>query len=189
MRGSVVCLIAPSTFLTSLGLIEAAMIRTKAALGSTAGATTSANSSTEGSPKVSNCTARMTGSFQMTVRPGRRMGAHTCAEKPLRIPPKPRAIHFCSLEAYLDGYIKADGICEEDGSPLFRSAIGRTGMLTRIAMHRVDAWHMIQRRAASAGLIVHVGKHSFRATGITACLNAEARWKMRRPWTHTKVRA
>jgi hypothetical protein len=33
---------------------------------------------------------------------------------------------------------------------------------------------MVQRRAAAAGLIVQVGNHLFRATGITAYLNAEA---------------
>ena len=31
---------------------------------------------------------------------------------------------------------------------------------------------MVQRSAAAAGLIVRVGNHSFRATGITAYLNA-----------------
>ena len=30
---------------------------------------------------------------------------------------------------------------------------------------------MVQRRARAAGLIVHVGNHSFRATGIAAYLN------------------
>ena len=39
-------------------------------------------------------------------------------------------------------------------------------------VHRVDVWRMVQRRAPAAGLIVHVGNHSFRATGITAYLNA-----------------
>jgi integrase/recombinase XerD len=39
-------------------------------------------------------------------------------------------------------------------------------------MNRVDVWRMVQRRAAAAELIVHVGNHSFRATGITAYLNA-----------------
>jgi hypothetical protein len=45
-------------------------------------------------------------------------------------------------------------------------------MLTGNRMHRVDAWRMVQRRSVAAGLIVHVGNHSFRATGITAYLNA-----------------
>ena len=77
-----------------------------------------------------------------------------------------------NLEAYLDAYIEAAGIRDDKKGPLFRSAHGRTGMLTGNRMHRVDAWRMVQRRAAAAGLIVHVGNHSFRATGITAYLNA-----------------
>jgi site-specific recombinase XerD len=77
-----------------------------------------------------------------------------------------------NLEAYLDAYIDAAGIRDDKKSPLFRSAHGRTGVLTGNRMHRVDAWRMVQRRAAGAGLIVHVGNHSFRATGITAYLNA-----------------
>ena len=37
-------------------------------------------------------------------------------------------------------------------------------------MHRVDAYRMIQRRAAEAGIAVQIGCHTFRATGITAYL-------------------
>jgi integrase len=74
------------------------------------------------------------------------------------------------LEAFLDDYIKAAGIGDEGKSPLFRSAARRTGTLTATAMHRIDAWRMIQRRAAQAGLEVHIGCHTFRATGITAYL-------------------
>jgi site-specific recombinase XerD len=75
------------------------------------------------------------------------------------------------LEAYLDAYIKAAGMGDADKSPLFRSALGRTGLLTERPMHRVDAWHMIQRRADAAGLETGIGCHSFRATGITAYLD------------------
>ena len=39
-------------------------------------------------------------------------------------------------------------------------------------MHRVDAWRMVQRRAADLGMRVRVGCHTFRATGITAYLEA-----------------
>ena len=39
-------------------------------------------------------------------------------------------------------------------------------------MHRVDAWRMIQRRAAELGMKVEIGCHTFRATGITAYLEA-----------------
>jgi hypothetical protein len=59
-------------------------------------------------------------------------------------------------------------IREGDKTPLFRSAAGRTGTLTEKSMNRIDAWRMIQRRAADVGTQVKVGCHTFRATGITA---------------------
>jgi integrase len=76
------------------------------------------------------------------------------------------------LEAFLDEYIRAAGIGDEDKSPLFRSALGRIGLLNGEAMHRIDAYRMIQRRAAEIGLKVKIGCHTFRATGITAYLEA-----------------
>ena len=76
------------------------------------------------------------------------------------------------LEAFLDEYTKAAGIDGEAKSPLFRSAVGRTGALTATAMSRVDAWRMIQRRSAEIGTKVKIGCHTFRATGITAYLEA-----------------
>jgi site-specific recombinase XerD len=77
-----------------------------------------------------------------------------------------------NLEAYLDAYIKAAGIADDGMSPLFRSAVGRTGTLTNKAMHRVDAWRMIQRRRADLGMRIKASGHTFRATGITAYLEA-----------------
>jgi integrase/recombinase XerD len=76
------------------------------------------------------------------------------------------------LEHFLDEYIRAAGIGVEGKSPLFRSAIGRTGTLTATALNRVDAWRMVQRRAAELGTKVKIGCHTFRATGITAYLEA-----------------
>jgi site-specific recombinase XerD len=76
-----------------------------------------------------------------------------------------------NLEAYLDAYIKGAGISDDGKSPLFRSAFGRTGLLTERPMHRVDAWNMVQRRAVAAGLGNRISCHSFRATGITAYLD------------------
>lgn len=76
------------------------------------------------------------------------------------------------LEAFLDEYIKAAGLGDEARSPLFRSVAGRTGQLTAAAMNRVDAYRMVQRRAAALGLKVRIGCHTFRATGITAYLEA-----------------
>ena len=74
--------------------------------------------------------------------------------------------------AYLDAYVEAAGIAEDSKSPLFRSAAGRTGTLTKKPMNRIDAWRMIQRRAEGLGFRVKIGCHTFRATGITAYLEA-----------------
>jgi site-specific recombinase XerC len=77
-----------------------------------------------------------------------------------------------TLEAYLNSYIDAAGLRDGGKAPLFRSAAGRTGTLTEKQMDRVDAWRMVQRRAAKLGLRVKIGCHTFRATGITAYLEA-----------------
>jgi site-specific recombinase XerD len=37
-------------------------------------------------------------------------------------------------------------------------------------MSQPDAWRMIRRRAAAAGIMAPIGCHTFRATGITASL-------------------
>ena len=51
-------------------------------------------------------------------------------------------------------------------------AAGRIGTLTEKPMDRIDAWRMIQRRAAGLGMKVRIGCHTFRAIGITAYLEA-----------------
>jgi site-specific recombinase XerD len=76
------------------------------------------------------------------------------------------------LEAFIDEYLAAAGIREDGKTPLFRSAIGKTGVLTDKPMNRVDAYRMIRRRTAEAGLKGKLGCHVFRATGITAYLEA-----------------
>jgi site-specific recombinase XerD len=77
-----------------------------------------------------------------------------------------------TLEAYLDAYLDAAGIRDSAKSPLFRSAVWHSGMLTEKAMHRIDAYRMIQRRASAMGLKVRINCHTFRATGITAYMDA-----------------
>src|SRR6266849_4713184 len=47
-----------------------------------------------------------------------------------------------TLEEYLNAYIEAAGLRDSGKSPLFRSAAGRTGVLTDNPMHRVDAYRM-----------------------------------------------
>src|SRR3954468_1184382 len=53
----------------------------------------------------------------------------------------------------LDAYIDAAGIRDAGKSPLFRTAPPyRSGELTDKPMHRIDAYRMVQRRAAALGL-------------------------------------
>ena len=75
-----------------------------------------------------------------------------------------------NAEAYLDAYIAAAGLAAASRSPLFRTAAGRTDVLTDRRMTRKDALRMVKRRAAAAGLPARTCNHSFRATGITAYL-------------------
>jgi integrase/recombinase XerD len=75
-----------------------------------------------------------------------------------------------NAEEYLDDYIAAAGIGTEKNSPLFRTARGKSQILTQNRMSRQDAFYMIRRRAADAGITAPVGCHTFRATGITAYL-------------------
>ena len=76
------------------------------------------------------------------------------------------------LEQFLDEYLDAAGIRDGGKTPLFRSTIGRTGILTNRPMHRIDAYKMVRRRTAEAGPKGKLGCHVFRATGITAYLEA-----------------
>jgi integrase len=74
------------------------------------------------------------------------------------------------LEQFLDEYLAVAGIRENGKTPLFRSALGETGVLTDKPMNRVDAYgapaHGRRRLQGRARLPV------FRATGITAYLEA-----------------
>jgi integrase len=76
------------------------------------------------------------------------------------------------LEQFLDDYLDAAGIRGGGKTHLFRSALGRTGLLTDRPMHRIDAYQMVRRRTSEAGLNGKLGCHVFRATGITAYLEA-----------------
>jgi integrase len=72
---------------------------------------------------------------------------------------------------YLDAYIAAVGIADERKAPLFRSAVGRSGLLSDQRLNRIDALRMVKRRALAVGIgIEHICCHTFRATGITAYL-------------------
>jgi integrase len=85
---------------------------------------------------------------------------------------KPHAMpcHHALAEA-LRAYIDAAGIVEDRKSWLFRTAREHNGStLSNKPMSQPDAWRMIRRRAAAAGIGAEIGCHTFRATGITAYL-------------------
>jgi integrase/recombinase XerD len=71
------------------------------------------------------------------------------------------------LEEFLDQYLEATGRGQGKKAPLFRTAAGKTKKLTDTRLTRQDAWRMIRRRTADAGIKTEIGCHSFRATGIT----------------------
>jgi site-specific recombinase XerD len=76
------------------------------------------------------------------------------------------------LEAFLDAYLDAAGLREDKRGPLFRPALRTTGKLSEKRLNRVDAWRVVQKRALTAGVAFPIGCHTFRATGITAYLEA-----------------
>jgi site-specific recombinase XerD len=72
-----------------------------------------------------------------------------------------------SLEAYLHAYLDGAAIAGDAKGPLFRT-IGRgTGTLTRTPLPQANAYAMVRRRAAAAGIDTKIGNHSFRATGMS----------------------
>ena len=76
-----------------------------------------------------------------------------------------------SLAEALHIYIGAAGIAEDRKGWLFRTSPRHNAtMLTDQPMTQADAWRMIRRRAAAAGIHAPIGNHTFRATGITAYL-------------------
>jgi site-specific recombinase XerC len=75
-----------------------------------------------------------------------------------------------NLEEYLVAYLDGAGLRDDPKGPLFRT-IGRgTGQLTRTPLPQANAYAMVRRRAAAAGIATRIGNHTFRATGITAYL-------------------
>lgn len=79
-----------------------------------------------------------------------------------------------TLETYLDEWLDASGLRNEPKAPLFptmRRGTGRgSGELTRARMAQSDAYLMMRRRSAAAGIAARIGNHSMRGTGITAYL-------------------
>jgi integrase len=75
-----------------------------------------------------------------------------------------------NLEEYLTAYLDGAGLRGDPEGPLFRTIGPGTGQLTRTALPQANAYAVIRRRGAAAGITTKLGNHSFRATGITAYL-------------------
>ncbi len=78
--------------------------------------------------------------------------------------------HHALAEA-LHAYIAVAGIGDDRKGYLFRTSRGHAAtVMSDQPMRQPDAWRMIRRRAVAAGIMVPIGNHTFRATGITAYL-------------------
>ena len=115
--------------------------------------------------------ARITAALKMKVEDLRPHGAgwllrlHEKGGKQHAMP-----CHHALAEA-LHAYIDAAGIAEDRKGWLFRTSPRHNAtVLTDQPMTQADAWRMIRRRAAAAGIHAPIGNHTFRATGITAYL-------------------
>ena len=75
-----------------------------------------------------------------------------------------------NLEAYLHAYLDDCGLRDDRKGPLFRTIARGTGRLSETPLPQANAFAMVRRRAAAAGIATAIGNHSFRATGITAYL-------------------
>ncbi len=75
-----------------------------------------------------------------------------------------------SLEVYLDAYLDGCALRGDPKGPLFRTIERGRAVLTTTPLPQANAYAMIGRRAAAAGIATKIGNHTFRATGITAYL-------------------
>jgi len=92
-------------------------------------------------------------------------------------------------EEYLDQYMDAAGLWDAKGTPLFRTAVGRSHTLSLRGLQRQEAWAMIKRRAKDAGVNTDACNHTFRASGITNYLrNGGSRDNAQKIAAHEDVR-
>ena len=75
-----------------------------------------------------------------------------------------------NLEVYLHEFLSRTGFADDLKGPLFRTIRRATRHLTRTPLPQANAYAMIRRRTASAGINTKVGNHTFPATGIMVYL-------------------
>ncbi len=78
----------------------------------------------------------------------------------------------CS-NTYLNEHLEASRTEADPEAYLFRSTRGCGGELTSSPLAQPDAYRMIRRRAAGAGIRTKNGNHTFRATGISEHLRKQ----------------
>ena len=97
--------------------------------------------------------------------------------------------HHALAEA-LRAYIDAAGIAEDRKGWLFRTARGHNAdVLSDRPMNQPDAWLMIRRRAAAAGIDAPIGCHTSARPGSPPISPMAARSNTRRKWRRTRARA
>jgi site-specific recombinase XerD len=74
------------------------------------------------------------------------------------------------LEQWLDEYVKVSAAGDPEWK-LFRAFDRRTQALSEKPLAHANAYEMVRRRAAKAGIKTKVCNHTFRATGITSYLS------------------
>jgi integrase len=78
--------------------------------------------------------------------------------------------HFLRLlEEYLTAYLDGEGLRDDPRGPVPHDR-PRHRQADSHALPQANAYTMIRRRAAAAGIETTLGNYSFRATGITAYL-------------------
>jgi len=75
-----------------------------------------------------------------------------------------------ALEQCLHAYIDGCALADDSKGPLFCTVGRGTRQLSRTPLCQANAYAMVRRRAAAAGIGTQIGNHTFRATGITAYL-------------------
>ena len=75
-----------------------------------------------------------------------------------------------NLEAWLQDYLDKTALAADPKAILFQSMPRWGEQMTGQPLSQADAFQMVRRRSADAGILANVGNHSFRATGITAYL-------------------
>jgi len=89
----------------------------------------------------------------------------------------------------LQAYLKAGGHEGNRDAPLFQTQPGFTDILSGHRLRRHEAWSMIKRRTAAAGVSAEACNHTFRASGITNYLrNGGSRDTAQRIAAHEDIR-